>query len=167
MGKQSNTKDHLPLYGPGPLYTAVVVGLTVVAFFCQNLPLCAAGKIAWLQVPFGMVGIALIALGIYMWIQAVIVAKVTDGIRENRLITTGIYAWVRNPIYSAFMILCTGIVLIMANVCFFFLPFVYWLFLTLLLKQTEEKWLSKLYGQEYTAYCKQINRCIPWFPTTR
>ena len=32
------------------------------------------------------------------------------------------------------------------------------------LKNTEEKWLSELYGQEYLDYCKKVNRCIPWFP---
>ena len=33
-----------------------------------------------------------------------------------------------------------------------------------LLKNTEEKWLEELYGQEYIDYCKKVNRCIPWFP---
>lgn len=35
--------------------------------------------------------------------------------------------------------------------------------LTVLLKQTEEKWLSDLYGEEYKDYCRRVNRCIPWF----
>ena len=24
-------------------------------------------------------------------------------------------------------------------------------------------WLLELYGNEYTDYCKRVNRCIPWF----
>ena len=32
------------------------------------------------------------------------------------------------------------------------------------LKNTEEKWLANLYGQEYIDYCKRVNRCIPWLP---
>ena len=35
--------------------------------------------------------------------------------------------------------------------------------LTVLLKQTEEKWLSDLYGEEYKDYCRRVNCCIPWF----
>lgn len=35
--------------------------------------------------------------------------------------------------------------------------------LTVLLKQTEEKCLSDLYGEEYKDYCRRVNRCIPWF----
>lgn len=29
---------------------------------------------------------------------------------------------------------------------------------------TEEKWLRKTFGAEYDAYCKRVNRCIPWIP---
>ena len=36
--------------------------------------------------------------------------------------------------------------------------------MTIFLKNTEEKWLSELYGQEYLDYCKRVNRCIPWSP---
>lgn len=35
--------------------------------------------------------------------------------------------------------------------------------MTVLMKGTEEKWLLKLYGTEYSNYCKRVNRCIPWF----
>ena len=36
--------------------------------------------------------------------------------------------------------------------------------LTIVLKNTEEKWLLDLYGEEYARYKKHVNRCIPWFP---
>ena len=97
-----------------------------------------------------------------MWIMAVIVSKLDDNIKKNHLVTTGIYSWVRNPIYSACMFACTGFILMIGNAFFFVLPFVYWLFMTVLMKQTEEKWLRALYGQEYDDYCKRVNRCIPW-----
>jgi protein-S-isoprenylcysteine O-methyltransferase Ste14 len=41
---------------------------------------------------------------------------------------------------------------------------VFWAFLTVLMKATEEKWLRDLYGQEFEEYCARTNRCIPWFP---
>ena len=43
------------------------------------------------------------------------------------------------------------------------LPFLYWGFMTIFMKLTEEKWLYNLYGEECAAYCKKVNRCIPWF----
>lgn len=164
MRMEADKKEHLPMYGPGSVYVAVIIGLTFAAFLCRKLLIFSGGRISLFRVPFGVVGVVLIALGVFMWIQAVIVAKVDDGIKENRLVTTGVYAWVRNPIYSAFTILCTGVLFIIGNIFFFVLPLVYWLFLTVLLKQTEEKWLSNLYGQEYEIYCRQVNRCVPWFP---
>ena len=36
--------------------------------------------------------------------------------------------------------------------------------LFILKSEDEEKWLYNLYGYEYKAYCKKVNRCIPWFP---
>ena len=39
-----------------------------------------------------------------------------------------------------------------------------WLIMTIALKNTEEKWLLDLYGNEYEEYKKRVNRCIPWFP---
>ena len=45
-----------------------------------------------------------------------------------------------------------------------FLFFFYWIFMTVLMKYTEEKWLKNLYGREYEEYCRRVNRCIPWIP---
>ena len=42
------------------------------------------------------------------------------------------------------------------------LPFVFWGFMTVLMKHTEEKWLRRTFGQPYDEYCKKVNRCIPW-----
>lgn len=38
------------------------------------------------------------------------------------------------------------------------LPLVFWLFMTVLMKETEEKWLKDLYGAEYEDYCRRVNR---------
>ncbi len=156
--------DHLPLYGVGPIYGGVVAVLTIAGVFVGRLPALSGGKLTTFRIPLLVLGIALIALGIFIWVQSVFVSKIDDGIKENRLVTSGIYAWVRNPIYSAILIVCTGVLLIVGNAWLFLLPPLYWLFLTVLMKHTEERWLRDLYGADYESYCKQVNRCIPWFP---
>lgn len=161
------SKEHLPIYGVGPIYVYTIAILTVAAFFCRKLQIFGGGNITASKIPLVVIGSVMIIIGIYMWIQAVIISKVGKGIEENRLITTGVYAWVRNPIYSAVMILCTGIIIMIGNVYFLILPFVYWLFMTILMKNTEEKWLTSLYGKEYEEYCKRVNRCIPWIPSNK
>ncbi|MBQ7432092.1 MAG: isoprenylcysteine carboxylmethyltransferase family protein [Lachnospiraceae bacterium] len=116
---------------------------------------------AWGRLLFIILGAAFALFGISLWVKAVLKDKVDDGIIENRLVTSGAYAIVRNPIYSAFMLLFSGILFINGNVLTFILPFLYWLFMTVLMKKTEEIWLAERYGDEYVLYCRRVNRCIP------
>lgn len=44
------------------------------------------------------------------------------------------------------------------------LPFIFWGLMAVMMKLTEEKWLHNLYGAEYDAYCRRVNRVWPWFP---
>ncbi|MBQ8953870.1 MAG: isoprenylcysteine carboxylmethyltransferase family protein [Clostridia bacterium] len=163
MAKQ----DHLPIYGVGPLYVYVIAALTLAAGLMRNLPLFSSGRIEEGRSMLMIAGIILIVAGIALWIYAVPISKIDDGIKENRLVTTGAYALVRNPIYSAAMIACTGVILIIGNAWFFILPLVFWLFMTVLMRMTEEKWLKNLYGKEYEDYCRRVNRCWPWLPRER
>lgn len=157
-------QDHLPIYGVGPLYVYVIAALTLAAFFLRKLPVFSSGQMKEMRTPLLVLGILLILSGIALWIYAVLISKIDDGIKENRLVTTGAYALVRNPIYSAAMIACTGVILLLGNAWFFPLPLFYWLFMTVLMKATEERWLKNLYGQEYEDYCRRVNRCWPWLP---
>lgn len=159
-----NDKGHLPFFGPGPIYVAVILTITVAAFLCRNMPILAAGYFPKVKVPLMALGVLLVLFGVFLWIKAVVLDKIDDNIKINKLVTTGAYAWVRNPIYSAFMIICTGVIMIIGNLFFFVLPVLFWVFLTFLMKHTEEKWLLDLYGDEYGDYCRKVNRCIPWFP---
>lgn len=156
--------EHLPMYGVGPIYVYVIAAMTLAAVLMRDLPAFVSGRLESAHTLLIVLGVILIAVGIALWIYAVPVSKIDDGIRENRLVTTGAYALVRNPIYSAAMIACTGVLLIVGNAWFFVLPLVYWFFMTALMKATEEKWLRDLYGKEYEDYCKRVNRCWPWFP---
>ena len=159
MSKAENQK-HLPMTGVGPIYVAVIIIVTVIAVIAGNSEMFEMGRIAFLKIPMLIIGILLFAGGIYLWIGAMFKSKIDSHIEENRLATTGVYAQVRNPIYSAFMFFCTGALMIAGNLFFLPLFFFYWIFMTLLMKCTEEKWLKNLYGREYEEYCKRVNRCI-------
>lgn len=155
-------KEHLPMYGVGPIYGGVIIAVTVLALIAGNSDLLENGIISAVKIPSLIIGILLIVLGLYMWINALLYSKIDDHITDNKLATDGIYSWVRNPIYSAFMFFCTGALFISGNIYFYPLFFFYWLFMTVLMKNTEEKWLENLYGDEYREYKKRVNRCIPW-----
>ena len=83
-----------------------------------------------------------------------------DDRREQKLITTGIYARVRNPLYAAH--LCTilgwavGTGLSVVYAC----AIVYVATLMLMLPREEQE-LRGRFGAEYDDYCKRVPRLIP------
>lgn len=103
-------------------------------------------------------------VGIWLWVSAAIKEKLCEKIIANQLVTTGVYALVRNPIYSAFAFVMSGVALLSSNLYLLPLPLVFWVLLTVMMQATEEKWLLAQFGDEYKEYCKRVNRCIPWFP---
>ncbi len=154
-------KNHLSLYGIGPIYGALVIAITLAGLVCGKLPALSFGKLSCTKIPLAVIGVIFILLGVLMWVQAVFVSKLDNGIKNNRLVKSGIYSHVRNPIYSAIMFICYGVLLIAGNIIFIPLFFVFWLLLSVLVKHTEEKWLLDLYGEEYLEYCNKVNRAIP------
>ena len=155
-------KDHLPILGVGPLYVITIVLLTIISIFLSAtrfIPVITFTNMRWI---FILIGILCFIIGITLWLKAVIIDRLDAHIIKNELVTTGVYAYVRNPVYSAFMFVCTGVLLIYGNLVLLVLPIIYWGFMTVLMKLTEEKWLEDLYGKEYVQYRQRVNRCIPW-----
>ncbi len=154
----------LPLFGVGPY---IVYGMALVNVIGIVL-LCYVFKIGILAAPWVMlfrtVGTLLIILGALVWFKGALRSDMDASITENRLQTKGIYSCVRNPMYSGLWMIITGTTLMWHNVWTLVLPFIDWLIMTIALINTEEKWLTDLYGKEYEDYKKQVNRCIPWFP---
>ena len=110
-----------------------------------------------------VIGILLVVIGIALFFGADAGGKLKDQLEQNRLKTKGSYRFVRSPCYSLFLLASAGAVLIAHNPLLLVIPLLYWLEMTVVLKRTEEKWLTELYGQQYTDYCKRVNRFIPWF----
>lgn len=156
-------KEHLPLLGVGPIIVAFQVIITVIGIVMSCYGYFDFGKIESLNIPLKIIGLGLIVFGIYLNYSAKHKSKLFERVAENKLITTGVYSIVRNPVYSAVLLACTGAVCIANNMLLFLIPVTCWAYMTIFLKLTEEKWLTHLYGQEYVEYCKKVNRCIPWF----
>ena len=105
----------LPLFGVGPY---IVYGMAAVTM--AGTILCAyVLKIGILNAPwiliFRIIGGILIVLGLVVWYIGALRSGMDDHIAENRLKTDGIYAWVRNPMYSGWWILVSGISLMWHN----------------------------------------------------
>lgn len=156
-------KKHLPLMGVGPVYVIVIIALTIAGILATAFNVIGQISFSYFYIPVAVIAVVLIITGLFFWYSANFKSKLDNNIKNNNLITTGVYAYVRNPVYSAFLMICTGALLLANNIWLLILPVIYWVFLTVLMKNTEEKWLADLYGCEYTEYCKKVNRCIPFF----
>ena len=155
---------HLSIWGVGPVYAMICAVLTAAGIIARNMGWLASGDVPAWDVPMTIAGFALLLAGAYLYYEAHLRTKLFDHVRQNHLVTTGVYAWVRNPVYSAVLLVCTGLLLMAYNLWLLLLPPVFWALMTAMLIPTEEKWLRSLYGQEYIDYCARVNRCIPFPP---
>lgn len=106
--------------------------------------------------PFGY---ALFFLGAILWGTAVI--QLTRGFYRGRLVTTGAYGIVRNPIYSsATFFILPGIALI--SLTWVYLAVSAFLYAgVMLFIGEEERQLADAFGEEYRAYTANVDRLVP------
>lgn len=82
--------------------------------------------------------------------------------KEHKLITTGIYKWVRHPIYTAGVISFIGFILI-TNSLLGLLMGIFLMLPALLYRiHVEEQMLIAHFGKEYVEYKKKVKALIPW-----
>jgi protein-S-isoprenylcysteine O-methyltransferase Ste14 len=82
-----------------------------------------------------------------------------DKDHPDKLITTGVFAFSRNPIYVAFGTILLGQFLIFPNwILLVYLGAAVWLFHRQVLR--EEKYLKNHYGKDYSEYCNRVRRYL-------
>lgn len=118
-------KKHLPLMGVGPIYVAIIIILTIAGVLATVFNIIGRITYSYFYFPVAVMGIALILLGIFIWCSANFKSKLDKNIKSNNLITTGVYAYVRNPVFFAFMMMCTGVLLLVNNLWLLILPIVF------------------------------------------
>jgi protein-S-isoprenylcysteine O-methyltransferase Ste14 len=113
--------------------------------------------ISWMGVLFCLVGLLLLLWSLVSFGQSFRVG--IDIEHPDNLITSGVFAFSRNPIYVAFACILLGQFLIFPN----WILLVYtvagiWLFHRQVLR--EEEFLKKHYGREYLEYCNRVRRYL-------
>ena len=128
-----------------------------------NLPLFSTREflqsegIAWGGVVLSFVGVSLLLLSLVSFGKSFRVGIDVD--HPDRLVTTGIFAVSRNPIYVGFAFVLLGQFLVFPNwVLLVYLMAGIWLFHRQVLR--EEEFLRKHYGQEYVEYSKRVRRYL-------
>jgi protein-S-isoprenylcysteine O-methyltransferase Ste14 len=112
---------------------------------------------SWTGVVFCLAGLLLMSWSLISFGQSFRVG--IDQEHPDRLITTGVFAFSRNPIYVAFAVVLLGQFLIFPNwILLLYLGAAIWLFHRQVLR--EEDYLKGHYGREYTEYCSRVRRYI-------
>jgi protein-S-isoprenylcysteine O-methyltransferase Ste14 len=116
--------------------------------------------------PFQVGGVALIVCGIAVrWVAILTLKKqftVDVAITEDhRLVTHGIYHYVRHPSYSGSLLSFLGLGLALANYVSLIIVFVPVCGVFLYRIRTEERVLVHAFGKEYLDYCSKTKRLFP------
>lgn len=80
------------------------------------------------------------------------------------LVTGGIYAYLRNPMYVAVLLCIGGQALLYNSIRVLWYGIVCWLVSHTWIIGYEEPHLAKKYGEEYKQYCDRVPRWRPRFP---
>ena len=106
------------------------------------------------------VGYILLVPGLILWGTAVI--QLLTGFPKGKLVTTGAYSVVRNPIYSSvtFFILPAVSLITLTWVYFVAAAFLYAGVMIFIGKEEEQ--LTQAFGKEYKNYLARVDRLVPF-----
>ena len=129
--------------------------------------------LAWADLPFPHwvrwmgIGIALMGFVLLQWAQNTLGKNWSDTprmLREQSLITSGPYQFIRHPIYTAFIIILGSPLFISAN----WLIGLTWIGMSVLeiasRIEFEENLMLEYFGDEYREYMKKTGRLLPPMP---
>ena len=142
--------------------------LTLVAYMFRPevLSWAALPLPAWLRgAGFAM---AAASLPLFWWVHRALGSNFSGTLHvreEHTLVTHGPYRWVRHPMYTAFYIYLTGILLLTAN---WFIGGFFLAGLTLVVVnrlKNEELAMVEKFGERYRDYMRRTGRFLPAFNT--
>ncbi len=79
----------------------------------------------------------------------------------KHLVVTGLYRYVRNPMYVAVLAILLGEALVFASWPIFGYAFAVWLCFTAFIMAYEEPTLCRTFGRQYADYCAHVGRWRP------
>ena len=151
----------MPTYGAAPyLYISMLV-LNLTGLLLSQSVLQSGLLKGGFKDLFYLIGFILMFVATRIWWLSVVKSDIDTSIQNNELKTTGIYARTRNPIYFSWWLCGIGSILHLHNVWLLLLIPIQWVILTVVIRNTEEKWLYELHGEAYKDYCARVNRWIP------
>jgi protein-S-isoprenylcysteine O-methyltransferase Ste14 len=151
------------------------------AFFLVIAPGTVAGYVPWricgwrIQAPllhfsaFRWLGVLLIAVGVPVLLDSFAhfalkgLGTPAPVFPTRHLVVSGLYRYVRNPMYVAVVAAILGQGLLFGDVRILEYGILVWLAFHLFVVLYEEPTLRRSFGAEYEAFCVQVGRWVPRF----
>ncbi len=140
----------------------VLITIPAIILYCSNFKLLSPSFSVRFIVALGLL---ILGLGLLIWtitlFSAVRHGSLAPWNPINRLIISGPYAYVRNPMLSGVFLALFGEALLFSSwpLCVYTLLFI--AINAVYFPLSEEKGLHKRYGQAYLEYCRHVPRFIP------
>lgn len=161
LKSDQDKRQKIPTDGVGPYLWAIILAMNLTGYLLSQSVLQSGLLKGGVKDLFYLIGILLMLVAARIqWLSGV-KSGVSTSFQSNELKTTGIYARTRNPIYFSWWICGIGAILCVHNVWLLLLIPIQWVILTVIIRNTEEKWLYEIHGEAYKDYCARVNRWIP------
>ena len=146
-------------WGIGPKFTCISVVYAASVFLLNHIYFPFLRFTLLSNTVNVIVGIILIAIGIPIWVIPAF--TINRYFYEGKLCTTGIYSFLRHPIYGAWItFIVPGIVIMRGSVLGISIPlFMYVIFRMLIVH--EERYLEMKFGDSYLNYKRQVGAVFP------
>jgi len=111
------------------------------------------------QVALAVAGGALVVVGIAIYLAAAVAIR--KGLKEGRLVTSGLYSLVRHPLYASHMLFVVpGIALLLRSWPLLPMPLYMYIAFRILIP-AEERALADRFGLKFEQYRKRTNAVFP------
>jgi protein-S-isoprenylcysteine O-methyltransferase Ste14 len=105
-------------------------------------------------------GYLLLLPGLVLWGAAVI--QLMSGFSRGKLVTTGAYGVVRNPIYASATFFILPAIALLTLTWVYFVPSVFLYAGVMIFIGKEEQQLTMAFGKEYEDYMARVDRLVPF-----
>ena len=156
--KVMNAKQ-MTRWGIGPKFTIISLIYAAIVFTIQNTLLSEFRFVIYSTLINKILGVVLILIGFVIFlIPAFTIDKY---FYEGKLCTKGVYAYLRHPIYAAWIsFIVPGFVIFRGSILGITIPiFMYIIFRVLI--PAEEKYLLDKFGDEYVEYRSKVGAVFP------
>jgi protein-S-isoprenylcysteine O-methyltransferase Ste14 len=134
----------------------VVITLRMAALWSGRTPTLLNGPA--LNLLLNTAGLALVGFG--LWLRVLARGWKYENSRGH-LVTTGLYAFVRHPLYVASFLIGLGLCLILGDLLVLAVYLPLFVLVHGIVIHGEERWLAQQWGDEYRLYAARVPRFLP------